>query len=404
MYESDAKRALKAISNHSDAIIGAYTRLGFGDTNDDVKAIEALSKYRLISHLDEDENARIRNVLAKLLHHLMGRAKQASADASIAALWDEIQIRCANYKKALTISFEDALTLENEIQELLGELIEEIGNATSDFSYYISTGFSHVTSLDLRITLNEQAINQAKRLNDVMESFRYAELQELASVDFLRRMLLKILPRELENARKNLASAINILTQRLVTLRKDAALTNLVISFERHYSRDPNFMPSIGDVPADKLPFCLRRSSAIIMTGYCDLITINTHQLNLLSDLISTIPDKRDSKDKPETAFTGEIEIAIAGDVESIEPDEIDTAIHEIVDLVVNHQQRVTVREVLNCLSLDIRVGDFMAITQSYINALPESTRVLIKYEFIGDAHPQFKDVLIAEDMVLQHA
>ena len=397
---ADAKKALRALGSNADAIVESFINRGFGSSDEDRKAIDAMSKYRLVTHLDDDDTIRVRNVVARLLNHTMGRAKQESADAQISAMWKDLNDKFGHYREALKLnSFDDVLNLESEIQEQLAEIIEDINNATSQFSYFISTGFSHVAHLDLRLRINEQAINQGRRLNDVLESFSIEELSELArGNEFLARMLLKILPRQLEIATKNLASALKTLAERLVKLRKDASLTNMIISFEKHLLRDPNFRPSIAGLTDSKLPASINVSSPITLFGYADVETVSEHQISLLAEIINKVPAKDDAK-KPESVRTGEIQIDLYSAPQEIESDPVDTALSEMVTYIIDEGETVKASQIITALELDITVNDLMVLAAGYIRGLPASKRAAIDYRFIGGAHPHYKDVLIATDM-----
>lgn len=46
---ADAKKALRALGANADVIVDSFINRGFGNSDEDRKAIDALSKYRLVT-------------------------------------------------------------------------------------------------------------------------------------------------------------------------------------------------------------------------------------------------------------------------------------------------------------------------------------------------------------------
>lgn len=272
--QDDAVNILKLIARHAELLVSSHLNSNGEITlsPENESLIRSLQSARLVWQLDDLDSVQISSVLTKLIDHSLVNYRRHVAHESISDMWNHIielineqyfpaKLRCA------TSDFERASA---EIQETCIDLIEMIHTSTIRFSEYISSKFAFVSNLDLRIKKNEQVINQAQRLNDLLNTFSISELIQVAGADdFLRRLLLKTFSKEIEKSRKNLLNSLHQLIDLLHSLRESADINRLIEAFERKYEKDRGFEPSIHSIT--RYPAFLRLTESCIEANHADV-------------------------------------------------------------------------------------------------------------------------------------
>lgn len=392
----DAKKAIRALGQYADEAFDAYLNKCF--TQLDSPAYVSLKKNRLTTQLDEQSQPRLRNVVNRLLSHCLGRTRHQSADAAISGLWQDLIVLFEQYHDANRIAaYNDAFNIEMQIQESLSELIEEINAASGGFVRFINEEFSQVSHIELRIKLNEQAISRAKRLTAVLEGFALEERNtHVRNNEFLTEMLLRHLPRELEQAAKNLSYAMGVLIERLVKLRKEQRTQKLIFLFQQKFQQDPHYRPSIEVALLSTAPPFLSRGEGHIQPASVDVNAQEMLQVTALSDIVKRLSASRNTQPAAprEKVF---IEQA-SSQIQEIQISAIDDFISEIVFEIRQRKGAWLASAFLPYAPTPIGRDDFFLILIGRIKSLP---LVLRHYhlEFIGTSLSQAPHTLLVDDV-----
>ncbi|MEQ6886477.1 hypothetical protein [Salicola sp. Rm-C-2C1-2] len=270
--KDDAKAGLRSLARHADFVIDTYLTTGSGvdETDENAAAIEALRKHRLIWRMDASEPYQLKNPVVRLLDQQTQAHRRQLANENIAQLWSTVTDRFESYRASVQQgAFEDRERLEREIRELMHEIIDDISTTTANYLKYIHGGFSYVTNPELRIQENEKVIRQAQRLNDLLGTFRVSDLAEQAgNTPFLKRLLLKHLQAEVEQAQNTLSVALEHLGRMLVQQRESQRLNQMIDAIGEHYDKHPGFTPSIEDMDLSRCPTPINRARPMTLKAY----------------------------------------------------------------------------------------------------------------------------------------
>ena len=246
----EAVKVLKLIARNAELLVSSHLNDGgeISVTDENELLIRSLKSSRLVWQMDESESVQISSVLTRLIDHSMVNYRRHIAHEAISDLWQHIThlINDQYYPAKAKCATKDIERVTSEIQESCFELIEMVHTSTIRFSEYISSKFAFISNVDLRIKKNEQVILQAQKLNDLLNTFTFDELEMTCGSDgYLRKLFLKILSKEIEKSRRNLLNSLHQLTDLLHSLRESAEINRLLESFERKYDNDRGFAPSI---------------------------------------------------------------------------------------------------------------------------------------------------------------
>ncbi|MFT6914588.1 MAG: hypothetical protein ACJAWL_000884 [Motiliproteus sp.] len=245
----DAAAGLKAIGGHHAAILDAYLnhRGRIPPTADNESVIKSLLRHQLAWRMDDDGHVQLSRALIPTLVAVTRSYRRTSADREVAGLWQDVLESVELYREAKRRgATEDADNYLMSAYDSGYQLAETLRDAIAMFSYHISTAFSHVKNLSLRAAENRRVIVRASKLNDILESFDYQELQELAGNDpGLRLLLLKSIPKALEQCGKELVFAIDRLTGILHTINHQQSKSQLIDALDTYFNQDELVEPSI---------------------------------------------------------------------------------------------------------------------------------------------------------------
>lgn len=392
----DAKKALRALGQYADETFDAYLNKCF--TQLDGPAYQSLKKHRLTTQFDEQSPPRLRNVVNRLLSHCLGRTRHQSADSAIAGLWQDLIVLFEQYHDANTVAaYQDAFNIEVMIQESLAELIEEINAASGGFVRFINEEFSQVSHIDLRIKLNEQAIARAKRLTEVLEGFALEERNtHVRNNEFLTEMLLRHLPRELEQSAKNLAYATSVLIERLVQLRKEQRTQKLIFLFQQKFQQEPHYRPDLEVAMLNKIPPFLSRAQSTIQPASVDVNIQDSTHLCMLTEIVRKISSGRQPQPTPpkETVVIEHIEPQVMYEQET----ELDEFIGEIVNEIRYRKGVWLASQFLPYAPMPVNRDNFFLMIIGRIRNLPVMLRHY-QLEFIGEPLTQAAQTILVDDL-----
>lgn len=405
----DAQSTLRALTTHAEAILEAHLNQGnrIPVTDDNLGMLETLEHHRLIWRLADDEDPQLKKVLAHFLDHITESDRRRQASEHVDHLWNELNQLFADYREAKRLAaFEDKERVEATIKEVLSEIIEDIRTATFTFSAYITSGFSYITDIELRIRKNEEVIAQAHRLSDLFDSFKIRELEDQAGNDpFLKRLLLKHLPATLEEGRSNLSYALNQLRILLVRMREDQRLSKLIGGFESHYANNRGFEPSIDDLDLSYCPPALNKAAAFKIASYGDIYDPADDE-----DLIEIARTARPLDSQPEEpavdakAVTA-IEFDIDGESEQEEIDPVDDLIEQILQYVLDGdlgEGEIRALEVLAASDIELDAATWLHTLESEVDSLAPNDYDSIEIEYKSECDPLYPDNLHILDMTLR--
>lgn len=390
---------LKVMARHAETLFAAHmeNQGTLYDTPENATAIKALRTHRLIWQLDSDaDHYQMSQYVTQLLDHSLRHYRRHQADESVQSIW----LRLTNH---LLIQYQDAkrrsLQLEakrlsQDLQECLHELIELMQQATLTFAYYVTGGFTYITDLELRLKENEYVLERARKLNDVLDSFKLDELQQIAGADpLLRRLLLKYLPDTLTFCRRELVDSLHKLNDLLLRLRSNVQQHRLIAAFEARYERQPGWEPSIEGIM--RLPTALLKAEPWILVAYPN--TDDSQHEPWLSTLASGI---RHSSPQPTDEHVL-IDVEDNCFSESIQPETspLQVAADIVFQEVIQHDLTLNASDAYQLLELDCPIDDWLL---TLINALGSCTGGIeqaIQAEYIEDPDPRFPDQFWTRDI-----
>lgn len=406
----DAQKTLRMLAAHSETILEAHLTQGnrVPETPENEHLLGLLKHHRLILSIG-DEEPQLKKVLIQFLGHITESDRRRWASQHIDKVWLELVELFEQYHEAKAkVAISDQERLEDEIKEILSGLIEDIRIATETFSAHISSGFSYVTDLDLRIRENERVIERAGRLLTLFESFNVLELADRAGGDpFLKRLLLKYLPATLEEGRQNLSYALNQLRVLLVRLREDQRMNKLVGSFEAYFQKNPGFMPSIDHLDLNGCPVTLNSVSPFHMAASPDL-SESSDSAELI-ELAATARAK-DTEPAPKTqqeSIAENIEFNADSEIVEEEDDEVEALIEALLQHILGTEEDIgTIRasDVLAASGLDIDLATWLATLAAEIDSLPTSDRASMEVVFQSSPDPIYQGNLYIHDMSVRRS
>lgn len=403
--QDDAKSALRALTIHADAILGAYLNDGgrIEDIPEHETIITTLKRHRLIWRLEETEGYQLRNVVTRLLNHCTETYRRQIASENVAGQWSHLQDLFDQYRTATDHNLiEDKRNLERDIQERLMEVIEDIKGATATFTFYVSSGFAYITDLQLRIQENRRVIERAAQLNSLLESFQLPELARQAGQEpFLKRLLLRHLPAALEVSRKDLTYALDQLRLLLMRLREDQRLNKLVGAFETHYLNNRGFMPSVDDLTLAPCPAVINSAAAIALKAYPDIY--DPADENALAEIAAKVRIFREPEDAERQA-PERLRITMEMDavVEEEAPDLVAEAIAELIAAVLSDGREVHAAQVHKALAIELDLEGWLQVLTSEVDGLSEADRARLDMHYLGEPDAIFPDNLAVHDVVLR--
>jgi hypothetical protein len=395
----DAQSTLRALATYGDVILEAHLNRGnrIALNDDNVGVLETLEHHRLVWRLGDTEDLQLKNVLVRLLDHITESERRRFASAQVDRLWSDLNRLFVDYREAKKrAAFTDKSRIESEIKECLSEIIEDIRNATDTFSSYISSGFSYITDMDLRIRKNHDVIERAGQLNSLFESFNTQDMADQAGNDpFLKRLLLKYLPAALEQGQKNLSYALNQLRLTLVRLREDQRLSKLVGGFESYFANNRGYIPSIDDLDLGHCPTPLNNVVPFAIVARGDIYDPADDE-----DLIALA---QQGTEPARALQTVEFDVVGASDPE--EEDPVDELIEQLVQFVVDGDigdGEIDALEALNASGLALDAAVWLSTLEAQIDSLTPNDQSQITVEYKSQLDPLYKDNLYITGMTLR--
>lgn len=399
--ELDAQAAIAALYNHRQVVVGAHIndRGTIPDSEDTNAAITALKKHRLVWYHPEDEAAQLNGALSQMLDHSLRNFRRQMASEVISSILENLQNHLVvdyleTKKRCLR---QDQERLKTEITECIYDLIDRLTQSVTIFTQYLSSGFTYVTDLELRLRENQRVIRMGEKLNDVLKEFDMEELDQLAGSDEdLRKLLSRTLPRYIELVQTELVNTLHQLTALLNSTREGAKRSRLIGAFEQAYGNDKGFEPSIDGLV--NIPPILNlvhnqlilpwvnpddASAEVVLAGYCQGL-VKPQEIN---------------KDYEETPVT----IEDATELPSIEliPDPIVSAADDLIQCVLLDGLQTTASQSLLALEIDCPMSLWMGVLMNCIHSLSSEKRNCLKVRFIEENNSFYPDNYSVYDVVL---
>lgn len=399
--EDDAIRALTALHNHRQVIVDAHlnNRGAINDVEENNAAINALKKHRFAWFHPEDDSAQLNGALSQLLDQTLRNFRRQMASEVIASTLDNLQNHLViEYIEAKKRCLQrDQERLKSDITECIYDLIERLSQSVTMFSQYLSSGFTYVTDLDLRLRENQRVIKMGEKLNDVLSEFDIEELDILAGSDAeLRRLMSSLLPRYIERVQAELVNTLHQLAELLNSTREGAERSRLIGAFEHAFGNDKGFSPNIDGLV--KFPPVLNWVSLNPIVPWVN--TLDASAEVALSDLcqglrVISLPVIEASQIV--------LKIEDATELPSLEmlPDPIVNAADDLVQCILQEGIKVTASKALLALEIDCPMSLWMGAVMNHIHSLRSETRERIAVTYIEEHHPLYPDNYYVYDLLI---
>ena len=312
----ELKHLLSLFHRNSDVLANAYYNNGvIEETIENEKLIEALIQMKMAWRIDQYENVKLKSVVKQFFDMGTSNSRRRAANAPIAENYEHIK-KLINDIKHLSKQgrFDEVIKFRSEVQERVGELIEDLRSSNSDFSNFVTKGHGFTKDLKLRIEENERVLEMARKLSVIIdELLRDAPYDLHGGIKELSLTFEKHLYDALRKARTSLNASIHNLRTLLNKIRKDYEAFRLVATFDQLFIENPGVDLHIDDLTV--LPECVNIAEPIMLSAYGDVYS--EAQEDVLVDILSAI--------KIERKKTNNINLPSV----AIEPDEVDDFISE---------------------------------------------------------------------------
>lgn len=406
----DAQKTLRILAAHSEAILEAHLTRGnrIPETADNDHLLSLLKHHRLILSIG-DEEPQLKKVLTQFLGHITESDRRRWASQHIDKLWEELVDLFEQYRQAKTrVAIADQERLEDDIREILSGLIEDIRIATETFSAHISSGFSYITDLDLRILENERVIDRAGKLITLFDTFNILELADHAGSDaFLKRLLLKYLPATLQEGRRNLSHALNQLRVLLVRLREDQRMNKLVGSLEVYYHRNPGFEPSIDHLNLEACPATLNSVAPFHIITAPDIYDPADDTVLIELAESARAKDGTAAKKEQQTTSVDSVEFDANGEVIDEPDDEVEATVESLIQFLLNgnlNEGEILATDILTASGLAIDTAAWLATLDAELDSLSVSERARIDVEYRSEPDPLYRDNVYIHDLSMRQS
>jgi len=287
---------------------------------------------------------------------------------------------------------------KGEITDCVYELMQRISQAVNGFGQYLTQGFSYISDLDLRIKANERVLEQAGWLNELLCSFSFKELNEMAGRDKdINKLLMHHLSLTLTRSQSELLHSLHQLTEMLNNLRDYAEQSRLIGVFEAAYASDQGFSPSI-DVLA-RIPKLLNRVAELPCKAYADITDVRYE-----SDLANQCANLR-LQPESEPEDLGPIRIDDGSDSDDdveIEVDVTTSLSQVVINTVIHKGLSVYATEAYSKLPLECHPDIWVFALLGTVYALPMKQRRHIDIEFIESSDGVNPDSYLVSDIKLR--
>ncbi len=396
----DAADGLRAIGVHREALLDAYLNHhgSIPDSEENKPVIRALLKHHLAWRLEEDEPVQISSALTPTLSAVTRSYRRTTADLSIAHLWSELQEAIEVYQDAKQRgSHADSETYIGMAYDLGHQLIENLREAVTQFSHHISSGFTYIHDLHLRARENRRVILRASQLNDVLETFDHASLQQLAGVDpQLRRLLLRALPKALEACGKELLHAIVRLTEMLHTITRHQRLSQLIDAVAGLYQADHAYTPDIEWM--EDVPPAVNMSVPVLQRSMVD--PRNPEHEDDLTTIVNSLP-KLDPLE--EEAFTPSgVQDVLEQATEVIAPHPVQVAANLMIEMALESPSPISAQQIHRAYPVESDMEMWLLTLVNTVNALPDKQRQQLDMSFVESTDPVLSGNRWVRDLTLQ--
>lgn len=398
--ELSSKALFKAALRNYELIDYAYfnTAGKINLTEENKSAVGTLIKYRLAWQFEEMEGVQLSSALLKLLEKTGNASRRIRGSGEIASLFRQLDESLEEYKLVEKKSLDFELErLSNEIYECAFEMIESIDAKLTTFAAYIDQGFTAVSDIELRLLHNQRALKEAEQLNDILLGCDLSEFTIHTSSDPTLRKLFKVyLPRSFNVFRKELVRVLHDLRKLVTKLQADSELAKQLISFRRHFERNPGFVPT--EVPfIDRIPPILTQSERATSFAYPDVLE-DSHT-EVISSAISLVKQAISHK---EAEKQEELDIQ---DTSNNEP-----SIQDIGELYEKSLAVIEVVKTGNPMSASaaykvLEVGSdysyWLLALLNTVDGLEKEERAKLNVDITSEEHPLFNGNLTVTDVRL---
>jgi hypothetical protein len=396
----DAADGLKAISAHRESILDAYLN-NFGAlhaTEENQSAIKALLKHHLAWQIEPDEPVQLSRALTTTLGAVTRNYRMTNANIIVGSLWQEIEESISGYKEARKRGAEeDSQTYLGNAFEYGHQLIEGLGDAIANFSHHISSGFTHIHNLELRALENRKMIDRATQFNNILATFDYEDLHTKAGTDpELRRLLLKAIPKALEQCRKELRYAIGRLTDMLHTINRQKRKSQLIDNVLSLYQNQDSYTPTIDNL--DDLPVILNRAEKLMDTARADIR--HPDQEELLAEIIQKLPQLGVCED--ESYSPEPVKNALEVDSKLVPLDPIRSAALDALSLVKETGDNLSAKDVYLALEMDCESELWLMSLVNEVYGLPDTERKNLNLEFVEEQDDIYNGNFWVSDVIIQ--
>lgn len=417
MARSDeARAALGALAEHTDLLVQAILEDGghIESHAETETAIRRLQRHGLVVQLDEQESqVQVAQVVGELVRHVTKSHQRQLSHGAIADLVSELQHVLDLYFLARDQAvIEDERTLFFKLYELVANLVLSLRQISARFASYIQNEFVTISSLELRIRENRRAVDEAHKLNQLLDTIGPSDLMQWSrNLPKVQRLLTNTLSRNLTRIRGDLIDASHRLRENLGKLEKDRevqAWNSLIDALLAHYERNLNYMPSI-----DLLESALERHAFFSLAEPVELRAFpdleNRVQADELRELAIRALKEIDVQDGPERReLPPAVPVEDVTGTESVQSeDALDQALAWLFEAVeaLAPTQPVSVGSAYATLQPDTSMRLWLAAAWERYLLLTEDGRCVgIAGEWVGEVMGPYTGTRIVTDLRFQRS
>lgn len=392
-------RWLRLLDKHAELILSAYhaPQGHLTETADNTDVIAELIANRIAFRQDDGDGVRLTSSLRKAMDYALRTQKLYVVDAHISEHLNEITRLGIAYKEGRRASGADATLILSELEDMVYSLCENLKESSRQIWRHIETKFSGVTTLDMKLRLNQLTLTRAENICKAIELISLENLYDISgSNPDLRRLFNIQLAGALDYAFRDMSDAFVRLNKILFDLREMQERTRLVQRFMRHYRRNPSYVPQAYDEAA-YIPPLFRLNAPLTVGGYAPVLT-SRHEL-ALEALIAGL------RSEPRVAEVVEIEPIVASESFSSPEVYYESVLRKSIRNLFTHaltqNMPVSGLHAYNAETLEETPAVWLYGILAEYNALSVSDRTHFQLIFEGEYDAEFNGNFKASDIIV---
>jgi hypothetical protein len=370
---------------------------GIVETPENSKAVDELTRLRLIILDDEEGSVRLNASLRNMLDQGLKASRLRMVSANIGEAIEGIKSLAKAYRSARKEgNTSDTTNILIDLRANVLELCDDLREQSREIWQQIDSGFGTVTLLSSKRALNESFLAKIQRILDAFSLIDFTELFEQFRND---RELLKLHSRlraTVEKSRQDLGDSIHRLNKMMYHLNLLAAQARLVNRFVNHYTLKPSFQPDeYCNRGVESGPFSA--VLPLLVSGSADITNdgLEIELARLITGLRKELPPIEDVISEPVTLS------GIEREEQELAYSEFKAAVRDVFFDCIDKQRSMSAVDCFDKAPVGSDLELWIYALISEYNAMPSNQREFIKLDYTGEYCHLFTGNFLLSDLII---